>query len=267
MLVRNLIDAARAAAFRAYKRLRRLLARVGFLRSGYYLLLAIQEAALDSPARGRAELDQEFKRREDPWDYAAVPDQRDRIRTEVEMLDAVRGSRRFAKALEVGCAEGMFTEMLSSRCDSLLAVDISQVALARACQRLRGHNNIRLAEWDLRVDALPESYDLIVLIHALEYVRNPLGVRRARKKLVNGLLPGGYLLVGAMKTSEIHENAWWGRYFVRSGKRITSFFAGHPALRVVWTAEFRLGKDYISYDVLLQKQSANHEAMGTRGAA
>ncbi len=65
---------------------------------------------------------------------------------------------------------------------------------------------------DLRVDPVPGSYDLIVIIHALEYVRNPIYVRRARTKLVNSLRPGGYLLIGTMKIADIYEDAWWGRY-------------------------------------------------------
>ncbi len=236
-----------------YRRLRRLLARVGFLRSGFYLMIAIRQALLDSPARGRAELNHEFQPREDPWDYATVSCQRNRIRTEVEMLDAVRGTARFGKALEVGCAEGIFTEKLAERCDSLLAVDISTVALARARQRCQSNVHVRFVEWDLRVDPLPDTYDVIVMIHALEYIRNPISVRRARMKLVEGLRPGGYLLIGTMKVTEVFENAWWGRYFLRSGKRINAFFAQHPALTVVKTAEFYLGKDYISYDVLFRK--------------
>jgi hypothetical protein len=119
---------------------------------------------------------------------------------------------------------------------------------------------------DLRVDALPETYDLIVIIHALEYIRNPIYVRRARAKLVNGLRPGGYLLVGTMKVADIYEDAWWGRYFLRSGKRINAFFAAHPALKVVRTAEFYLGKDYVSYDVLLQKRTTDHGQTAIRGS-
>jgi 2-polyprenyl-3-methyl-5-hydroxy-6-metoxy-1,4-benzoquinol methylase len=102
---------------------------------------------------------------------------------------------------------------------------------------------------------MPDTYDLIVMIHALEYIRNPLYVRRARAKLVDALRPGGYLLIGTMKVAELYEDAWWGRYFLRSGKRINTFFAQHTALRVVQTAEFHLGKDNIAYDVLLQKVS------------
>jgi SAM-dependent methyltransferase len=132
-------------------------------------------------------------------------------------------------------------------------VDISTVALARARQRCQSNDRVRFAEWDLRADPLPDSYDLIVIIHALEYIRNPVYIHRARTKLVNGLRPGGYLLVGTMKTDDTTENAWWNRYFLRSGKKINAFLARHPALRVAKTAEFHLGKDDTSYDVLLQK--------------
>lgn len=254
MLIRKASETPRAFGFNLYRGSRHLLARVGFLKSAYYLFLSIRDAMLDSPARGQAELDREFEPREDPWDYATVSYQKDRIRSEVEMLDAVRGKEPFGKALEVGCAEGMFTEKLAARCESLLAVDISCVALARAQRRLEGCEHVQFAHWDLRVDPMPGTYDLIVIIHALEYIRNPLYVRRARTKLVNSLRPGGHLLVGTMKVAEIYEEAWWSRFFLRSGKRINRFFARHPALRVVQTAEFYLGKDYFAFDVILQKQ-------------
>jgi SAM-dependent methyltransferase len=236
-----------------YRQLRHLLARVGFLRSAYYLLLAVDEACRDSPARARVELEREFEPRRDPWNYETVSCQRDRIRGELGMLDAVRATPRFANALEVGCAEGLFTESLAPRCDSLLALDISPTALARARLRLAGKENVRLAEWDLRTGSLVDTYDLIVIVHALEYIRNPIMVRKARTKLVNSLRPGGYLLVGAMKVAEIYENAWWGRYFLRSGRRINNFFARHPKLEVIRAAEFFLGNDYVAYDVLLRK--------------
>jgi len=50
----------------------------------------------DSPARGRAKLNREFERREDPWDDATGRSQQDRIGAELEMLDAVRGTRMTA---------------------------------------------------------------------------------------------------------------------------------------------------------------------------
>lgn len=241
----------------AYWQTRHLLARIGFLRSTWYLLRSVREAMLDSPTRGQAELNQEFESREDPWDYATAPDQVDRIDREVAMLRDVCPQERFDRALEIGCAEGQFTEKLAPLCNSLLAADISSVALGRTRKRLEGQAQmqVQFLKWDLRVDPLPATYDLVVIVHALEYIRNPLHIRRARARLVKNLRPGGYLLIGTMKVLDIYEDAWWGRFMLRSGQRINRFFARHPDLKVIRTEEFHLGKDYVAYDILLQKQS------------
>jgi O-antigen/teichoic acid export membrane protein/SAM-dependent methyltransferase len=252
-LVEKVILAPAGAARNAYWEMRHVLARVKFLRSGYYLSVALREAMHDSSAQGLAELNHEFEPREDPWDYTSISYQQDRIRNEIEILDSVRGEKQFESAFELGCAEGLFTEALAPRCDSLLAVDISPLAISRAGRRLENHSNTRFAQWDLRANEVPGTYDLIVVIHALEYVRNPVYIRKARTKLVASLRPGGYLLLGNMKTLDVYEDAWWGRYLLRSGKRINDFFARHPALKLVRTAEFYLGKDYVAFDVLLQK--------------
>ncbi len=235
-----------------YRRIRRLLARVTPLRSSYYLVRSIRDAMRDSPDAGRTELNQEFAL-QDPWDYKTA-EQVSRIRSEVAMLDSVREAERFKSALEVGCAEGLFTEKLAPLCEHLLAVDISSVALARAREKFRESEWVDFALWDLRTDPVPETYDLIVIVHALEYVRNPVHIRRARTKLVKSLRPGGYLLIGTMMVAQIYEESWWGRFLLRSGKHINNFFAKHPALTVVQSAEFHLGKDYRAFDVMFQKK-------------
>jgi len=254
ILVRKMMDAPATLGDTVYRGVRHALKRIDFLRSGYYFLLAAQEAFQDSPQRSQADLNREFEPRADHWDYTTNPYQTGRIRCELEMLDAVRGERRFEKGLEVGCAEGLFTQGLAERCGHLLAVDISSVALARARQRCDWGERVHFAEWDLRLDILPDTYDLIVMIHALEYIRNPFAIRRARAKLVKGLRPGGYLLVGTMRDDEMFEDHWWCRYLIRGGRTINNFLARHPALKLVKTAEFYLGKGFVSYDVLLQKK-------------
>ncbi|MBI4463147.1 MAG: methyltransferase domain-containing protein [Acidobacteria bacterium] len=235
-----------------YKRLRRMLARIGFARSGWHFLRALKEAWLDSPARGQAEFNREFGRQVDPYGYDTAPYERQRLQSEIGMLDAVRGEAHFGKALEVGCAEGAFTQMLVERCDSLLAADISPVALARARQRRRWEERVRFAQLDLRGDPLPDTFDLIVAVHVLECIRSFRALRRARTKLVDALRPGGYLLIGNFSGNEPGEKAWWGRYFLRGGERISDFMVQHPALRVVNKAVISMGDD-VSIDVLCQK--------------
>ena len=236
-----------------YGRARHVLARRPFLRSGYYLLRSIRDAIKDGPAQGRAELDQEFTAREDPWDYHGL-DQAERIHAEIAVLNTARGTEQFHCALEIGCAEGAFTEQLAPLCELLTAADISPVALQRAQKRLQHLSQVEFALWDMRQDCVRETHDLIVAVHALEYVRNPLAMRRVRNKLVNSLRPGGYLLVGTMKMEDIYEEAWWSRFLLRSSTHINRFFARHPDLSIVQTLEFRLGKNHQAGDVLLRKR-------------
>jgi O-antigen/teichoic acid export membrane protein/SAM-dependent methyltransferase len=253
-LVRNLLAAPGTLARGFGRRLRATLKQVGFLRSGWHLMLTIQEVLLDSPAHALADLQEQFHRRADPWDHEVNPLERNRHRLEIDMLDAVGGGKRFEKALEVGCAEGLFTEKLEERCESLLAVDISPVALGRARARRDWGEGVRFAEWDLRVDPMFEAYDLIVVIHTLEYLRSPLALRRARQKLVDGLRPGGYLLVGCVgEDNVVPVQAWWGRFFLRGGRRIVGYLACHPDLKTVNRQVCPLPLSQ-SYEVLFQKR-------------
>jgi 2-polyprenyl-3-methyl-5-hydroxy-6-metoxy-1,4-benzoquinol methylase len=255
MVARNGLGTRETLVARTYRSIRRNLAHVPFLRSTYHLLRSLRDAMLDSSERGRAELELEFESRVDPWDYATAPYQVDRILSEVAILESVRPPTRFQKALEIGCAEGLFTEKLAPICESLLAVDISAVALHRTQTRLEGQDHVHFALSDLRIDPISDGYDLIVVIHALEYIRNPFHMRRVRAKLIKSLRSGGYLFIGTMKVSEIHENAWWGRFMLRSGQQINGFFAAHQALNTVRTDKLSLGNDYVAYDILLQKRT------------
>ena len=64
-----------------------------------------------------------------------------------EVLDLVRSASELRRVCEVGCAEGIFTELLVDRCDSLLAVDLSAAAVRRAQERLaQAQSNVERAE-------------------------------------------------------------------------------------------------------------------------
>jgi O-antigen/teichoic acid export membrane protein/2-polyprenyl-3-methyl-5-hydroxy-6-metoxy-1,4-benzoquinol methylase len=256
MFIREVVTLPGSVGRSVWRALRRSLRRVGFLRSTYYLMLALQEAWRDTPASGRAELDSTFAQRRDPWDFETNELRgRKRYVWEAQMLDAVRGKTRFPQALEVGCAEGAFTEVLEGRCESLLAVDISPVALARARERQPWADHVRFDQWDLRSlqnGPLPGSFDLIVVVHALNYIRRPSYLRAVRARLVEGLRPGGYLLVANEAFDTVAQTSWWSKYLIRGGKWINAFIAEHPALEVIDTATLDLG-DCLSLEMLCRK--------------
>jgi O-antigen/teichoic acid export membrane protein/2-polyprenyl-3-methyl-5-hydroxy-6-metoxy-1,4-benzoquinol methylase len=217
-----------------YRRLRSSLRRVQFARSSWYLVLALVDCIRDN-WRTSDSFNREFQRKVDPWGYAKWPCEQERHITAVEMLDAASKGERFGEALEVGCAEGIFTKPLATRCESLMAVDYSETALTRAREKLSGSEKVQFLKWNLRQDHLPGTYDLIAIMDVLSSFHRPKSLRAACRNLVEGLHAGGYLLVGDVRQSEVFESAWWGRILIRGAKQITASIGEHPELVMITT--------------------------------
>ncbi len=236
----------------SYRRLRHALGPMSWLRGAWHLVAPIRDFAFDSSGRILLQIEREFQK-SDPWGHMTVQQERERFRRELNMLDAVRESRRFGNALEVGCAEGEFTELLASRCDSLLAADFSATALERARQRCASYPHVGFRQWDLLRDEMPGTFDLIVMVHVLDYYRSPISLRRIRAKVVAGLRPGGFLLLGNLSWPELSlQNSWRHRFLVLGGERLNALMTRGPELKVIDTATSELVAS-VSHDVLCRK--------------
>jgi peptidoglycan/xylan/chitin deacetylase (PgdA/CDA1 family)/SAM-dependent methyltransferase len=98
------------------------------------------------------------------------------------------------RALELACGEGHFTARLAPRVASLVATDISQIALDRAVERCAGQQNVRFMRLDALKDPLPGRFNLIVCSEVLYYARDLRVLRKVAHKLAGALEPGGYLI-------------------------------------------------------------------------
>ncbi|HXH15259.1 MAG TPA: SAM-dependent methyltransferase [Sphingomonas sp.] len=76
---------------------------------------------------------------------------------------------RFANVLEVGCANGVLTARLGARCDALLAVDVSETALAAARARCADQPNITIEQRHLPAEAPAGRFDLVLLSEVVYY--------------------------------------------------------------------------------------------------
>jgi len=215
-----------------YRRLRRLLRRVGPLRSAWYLMYELVRMAGSEARPTRPLVDRQFKAGIDPWDYAR-PAEQERHLAAVGMLDAARGSRLFERGLEIGCAEGTFTELLAHRCDALLAVDLSSIALARARER-SFDKRVQLEQWDLLHGDDLGMFDLVVAMDVLDYLLRPGDLFQARGHIIRMMVPGGHLLVSTTKQSEVYETAWW-RWRIPRGRMINASLESMGGLRTVET--------------------------------
>ena len=101
----------------------------------------------------------------DPWDFETSEYERNKYATTL----AVLGERTFRRALEAGASIGVFTEMLADRCDELLAVDVSERAVAAARRRLSGRGHVRVERRTLPEEMPGGPFDLIVASEVLYY--------------------------------------------------------------------------------------------------
>ena len=131
-----------------------------------------------------------YARDPDPWKFATSDYEREKY---AATLDAL-GERRFRACFEVGCSIGVLTRQLAARCDTLLGVDVAQVALDAARDRCADLPNVgfgRLAVPDEWPDG---RFDLILFSEVLYYLGLD-GIRRAAERTLACLEPNGAVLL------------------------------------------------------------------------
>jgi predicted TPR repeat methyltransferase len=138
---------------------------------------------------GREYFERLYAQSYDPWNFETSEYERKKYERTLEAL----GGRRFERALEAGASIGVFTEMLAARCDELLAVDVSERAVAEARKRLSGREHVRVERRTLPEEMPRGPFDLIVASEVLYYFtrQEMLAVLGTFER---ELAPGGTLL-------------------------------------------------------------------------
>lgn len=211
-------------------RLWRTLRRLAPLRTLVYLSIEVYRVLREGYTNA-AVWDSMYALADGRWSYETNPQEQEYFAQLAALLDAA-GKGRFGRALEVGTGDGNFTAVLAPRCEMLLSADVAPNALARAHERQAWPPSVTFTRWDVRRDAVPRSFDLIVVACVLESVHRPWLLTRIRDKLVAALEPGGHLLVATTRHAVIVEESWWGRRLLR-GRWIAAHFAVHPAVTLV----------------------------------
>ncbi len=119
------------------------------------------------------ELERIFKTLKDPWNFESSPYEQERLKL---LLDEVARCSP-GSVLEVGCAEGVFTSMLSTMTDRVVGIDVSPTAVARARERCPG---VTFMTTSLDSFDAAEKFDVVVCAETLYYIQD---VREAINKL------------------------------------------------------------------------------------
>jgi SAM-dependent methyltransferase len=214
-----------------YRDFRRILERVPVLRTAILYTVETKNTLLDSSSRDRKAVERLYSKQHDPFGFNRELEQY-RFERAIDFVRRAANGTRFPLVLEIGCAEGMFTRLLAPWCESLVAVDLSPIALERAKRACSDLNNVQFAEWDVRQDPVDGPFDLIVATGVLEYILRPSTLRDAKDRITAGLASHGYLLLGNTVTADGTEDAWIGKKLIR-GTRVNDFFADDSRYEVI----------------------------------
>ncbi|NBB40681.1 SAM-dependent methyltransferase [Sphingobium yanoikuyae] len=103
---------------------------------------------------------------DDPWNLASS----DYEAAKFAHTHDVLADRRYAHALEIGCAHGVLTSHLVPMCDSLLAIDISTKALTKAQERVGDRPGVTLGQMAFPQETPDaDAFDLVVLSEVAYY--------------------------------------------------------------------------------------------------
>lgn len=134
--------------------------------------------------------DRVYAAKADPWDFETSVYEADKY---TETLAALPRPR-YRRALEIGCSIGVLTEQLAERCERLLAVDVSEVALDIARRRCAGLPQVEFARMQIPA-AYPDGLFDLVLLSEVGYYWSAADLKRAHDAIVASLEPGGELLL------------------------------------------------------------------------
>jgi len=127
---------------------------------------------------------------EDPWQFTTSPYERDKYADTVASLPR----QIYGSGFEIGCSIGVLTKQLATRCHSLLSVDVSEVALRQARQRLAGSPHVRIENRIIPTDFPDELFDLIV-VSEVGYYWSMNDLLKAQQQMIDHLEVGGHLLL------------------------------------------------------------------------
>jgi cyclopropane fatty-acyl-phospholipid synthase-like methyltransferase len=123
----------------------------------------------------------------DPWEFETSAYEQAKYDATLAALPRLR----YRRGLEIGCSIGVLTARLAGRCASLLAIDVSEQALAAARVRCRGLANVQFEKISVPGEWPAGSFDLIMLSEVIYYL-DAGDVSRLAERVRASVEPGGH---------------------------------------------------------------------------
>lgn len=152
-------------------------------------------------ARVTAErFERQYEASADPWNYRDSAYEREKYAATLTALP----SRRWDRALEVGCSIGVFSGLLAERCERLVAIDFSARAVTLAREHLAEKDNVEVVQASFPEQVPAGDWGLIVCSEVLYYLDEP-ALASALEWLQAQLRSGATVLVVSWRGSGAEE--------------------------------------------------------------
>lgn len=140
--------------------------------------------------RGPDYFETRYSAHPDPWRVASSEYEAGKYAASLAALPTAR----YASALDVGCAIGVFTRALAGRCDRVLGLDVSPTAVEAAVARCRDLPHVAIAAMQVPQQWPDGRFDLIVLSEILYYLSDD-DLAALAQRVETSLAPRGTLLL------------------------------------------------------------------------
>jgi SAM-dependent methyltransferase len=137
----------------------------------------------------QAYFDELYSSADDPWSFATSAYEAEKYDRSLAAL-----GDRYRRGLEIGCSIGVFTQRLAQRSDELVAIDISERALAAARRRCEAEPGVQFLHAMFPREAPRGPFDLITCCE-VGYYWSDSDLAWARDRIATLLEPKGDLLL------------------------------------------------------------------------
>jgi len=150
------------------------------------------------------ELERIYRTLKDPWNFETSQYEQDRLNLLLEVV----AQYPHESILEIGCAEGLFTDMLKEISGRVVAIDVSRTAIARAQKRSPTPQYMVASLEEFKAD---EKFDMVICAETLYYIKDIPGA-------INQLTALGRCCVVS--------------YLERESKRLDAYFQQMPSVEL-----------------------------------
>jgi SAM-dependent methyltransferase len=134
--------------------------------------------------------EQLYQENPDPWQFTSSEYEAKKYTATLNALPR----NLYNSGFEIGGSIGILTEKFARRCQSLLSVDVSEIAQSQAIDRCQHLTNIKFKLMSVPRSFPTESFDLIVLSE-VGYYWSWEDLRTAQSLILDRLRPQGHLLL------------------------------------------------------------------------